>query len=100
VLFSWVCRFQASEKIAMARKVRVEFEGAIYQVMCRGDRDRPTRTPRAQPQSALPQGAAQNGSEGHLSRNTASRADIANYRGDGRSKERLKVMHEKRTDPY
>ena len=36
--FSWISRFQASEKIAMARKVRVEFEGAIYHIVCRGDR--------------------------------------------------------------
>ena len=26
------------EKSAMARKVRVEFPGAVYHVMCRGDR--------------------------------------------------------------
>ena len=32
VLFSWISRGGASEKSAMAMKVRVEFEGAIYRV--------------------------------------------------------------------
>jgi len=38
VLFSCISLFEASKKSEMARKVRVEFEGAIYHVMCRGDR--------------------------------------------------------------